>query len=83
MRHPNKGFYGALQAGKRSQGGQKKRDKDTFKGSLKDFDIHRGDQSGVAPSTKEKLIMKKREAMKLNESAENAKPRPMGHQQIS
>ena len=32
-------FYGELQEGKRSQGGQKKRYKDTFKASLKDFDI--------------------------------------------
>ena len=33
-------FYGELQEGKRSQGGQKKRYKDTFKASLKNFDIH-------------------------------------------
>ena len=38
-RHPKKVFYGELQEGKRSQGGQKKRYKDTLKASLKDFDI--------------------------------------------
>ena len=38
-RLPKKVFYGELQEGKRSQGGQKKRYKDTFKASLKDFDI--------------------------------------------
>ena len=32
-------FYGELQEGKRNQGGQKKRYKDTLKASLKDFDI--------------------------------------------
>ena len=32
-------FYGELQEGKRSQGGQKKRYKDTLKASLKDFNI--------------------------------------------
>ena len=38
-RLPKKVFYGELQAGKRSQSGQKKRYKDTLKASLKDFDI--------------------------------------------
>ena len=32
-------FYGALQVGKRSQGGQKKRYKDTLKASPNDFNI--------------------------------------------
>ena len=36
---PKKVFYGELQKGKRSQGGQKKRYKNTLKASLKDFDI--------------------------------------------
>ena len=39
---PKKVFYGELKEGKRSQGGQKKRDKDTLKNSLKDFDIPMG-----------------------------------------
>ena len=38
-RIPKKVFYGELQAGKRSQGGQKKRYKDILKASPKDFDI--------------------------------------------
>ena len=38
-RLPKKVFYGELQEGKCSQGGQKKRYKDTLKASLKDFDI--------------------------------------------
>ena len=38
-RLPKKVFYGELHEVKRSQGGQKKRYKDTFKAFLKDFDI--------------------------------------------
>ena len=38
-RLPKKNFYGELQVGKRSHGGQKKRYKDTIKASLKDFSI--------------------------------------------
>ena len=38
-RLPKKVFYGELQEGERSQGGQKKRYKNTLKASLKDFDI--------------------------------------------
>ena len=38
-RLPKKVFYGALQEGKGSQVGQKKRYKDTFKASMADFDI--------------------------------------------
>ena len=38
-RLPKKVFYEELQEGKRSQGGQKKRYKDTLKASMKDFDI--------------------------------------------
>ena len=38
-RLPKKVFYGELQEGKRSQGGQRKRYKDTLKASLEDFDI--------------------------------------------
>ena len=60
-------FFGELHKGKRSQGGQKKRHKDTLKASLKDFDIqirawnrlHRSDRSGEVSSTKEQLSMKK------------------------
>ena len=38
-RLPKKVFYGELQVGKHSQGGQQKRYKDTLKVSLKDFNI--------------------------------------------
>ena len=38
-RLPNKALYGELEIGKRSQGGQKKRYKDTLKASFKDFNI--------------------------------------------
>ena len=38
-RLPKKVLYGELQEGKRSQGGQKKRYKDTLKASIKDFNI--------------------------------------------
>ena len=38
-RLPKKVLYGELQEGKRSQGGQKKRYKDTLKASLKDLNI--------------------------------------------
>ena len=38
-RLPKKVLYRELQEGKRSQGGQKKRYKDTLKASLKDFNI--------------------------------------------
>ena len=38
-RLPKKVFHGELQVGKRPQGGQKKRYKDTLKASLKDFNI--------------------------------------------
>ena len=41
-RLPKNVFYGELKEGKRSQGGQKKRYKDTLKASLKDFDIPMG-----------------------------------------
>ena len=87
-RLPKKVFYGELQEGKRSQGGQTKRYKDTLKATLKDFDIHMGswEQTAQVRSkwrgviNKEQLSMKKRESVKLKESAENAKPIPMGHQ---
>ena len=88
-RLPKKVFYGELQEGKRSQGGQKKCYKDTLKASLKDLKyqwgpgnrLHRSDQSGEVSSTKEQLFMKRRESVKLKESEESAKPKQMCHQQ--
>ena len=85
---PKKVFYGELQEEKRSQGGQKKRYKDTLKASLKDFDIGSWEQTAQERSKWRGLINKgtalyeKRESVKLKESAENAKPIPMGHQLI-
>ena len=87
-RLPKKVFYGELQEGKRSQGGQKKRYKDTLKASLiskyqwgPGNRLHRSDQSGEVSSTKEKLFMKRRESVKLKESEESAKPKQMCHHQ--
>ena len=86
---PKKAFYGELQKGKCSQGDQRKRYKDTLKASLKDFDIPMGswEQTAQERSKWRGLIKKgaalyERESVKLKESTENAKPRPMGHQQI-
>ena len=57
----SKVFYRELQEGKRSQGGQKKRYKDTLKASLKDFDIPMGswsaqERSGAALYEKKNRI---------------------------
>ena len=89
-RLPKKVFYGELQEGKRSQGGQKKRYKDTLKASLKDFDLPMvsWEQTAQVRSKWRGLINKgpalfeKRESVKLKEGTENAKPMPMGHQLI-
>ena len=87
-RLPKKVVYGELQEGKRSQGVQKKRYKDTLKASLKDFDIPVGfgEQTAQERSkwrgliNKGAALYKKRESVKLKESTENAKPIPTGHQ---
>ena len=88
-RLPKKVLYGELQEGKRSQSGEKKRYKDTLKASLKDFDIPIGSWEQTAQERSKwrglinkgaALYEKKRESVKLKESAENAKPIPMGHQ---
>ena len=54
--------------------------------SLKDIDLTNrvlGTAcNGEVSSTKEQLTMKKRESVTLKESAKNAKPKPVGHQQI-
>ena len=41
-------FYGVLQEGKRYQGGQKKRYKETLKASLKDFNLPIGSWEQIA-----------------------------------
>ena len=87
-RLPKKVFYGELQEGKRPQGDQKKRYKDTLKASLKDFDIPIGSWEQTAQGrskwrglvNKGATLCEKRESVKLRESAENVKPIPMGHQ---
>ena len=77
-RLPKNVLYGDLQDGKRSQGGQKKRYKDTLKVSLKGFNIPtesweqnrllRIEQNRVASSTKVPPNLKQRESVKLKES---------------
>ena len=87
-RHPKKVFYGELHEGKRSQGGRKKRYKDTLKVSLKDFDIPMGSWGQTAQErskwrgliNKGAALYEKREYVKLKENTENEKPIPMGHQ---
>ena len=79
-------IYGELQKGKRSQGGQKKRYKDTLKAFLKDFDIPIGCWEQTAQErgliNKGATLYEKRESVNLKENAENAKPIPLGHQLI-
>ena len=83
-------FYGELQEGKRFKGGQKNRYKDTLKASMKNFGIpiESWEQTAQERSKWRGLINKgaalyeKRQFVKLKESAENAKPIPMGHQLI-
>ena len=82
-------FYEELQEGNRSQGDKKKRYKDILKASLKDFVIPMGSWEQTAQErskwrglNKGATVYEKRESAKLKESAENAKPRPMDHQQI-
>ena len=83
-------FYRELREGKRSQGSQKKRYKDTLITSLKDFEISMGFLEQIAQErsqwqgliNKGAALCKKRESVKLKESAENAEPIPMDRQLI-
>ena len=78
-RLPKKVLCGELQEGKRSQGGQRKRYKDTLKASLNDFNNQtesweqaaQDRQSGVASSTKVPPNLKQRESVKLIGSVKN------------
>ena len=89
-RLPKKVFYGELQKGTRSQGGQKKRYKDTIKATLKDFDIQIGSWEHTAQErskwrgliNKGAAVYEKSESVKLKERAEKEKPIPMGHHLI-
>ena len=88
-RLPKKVLYGELQEGKRSQGGQKKRYKDTLKASRKGFNIPteswerllRIEQSDVASSTKVPPNLKQSESVKLKGSVKKGKQEPRDHHQ--
>ena len=88
-RLPKKVLYGELQEGKRSQGGQKERYKDTLKASLKDFIFQlspgnrllRIEQSGVPSSTKVPPNLKQRESVKLKGSVKKGKQEQRDHHQ--
>ena len=88
-RLPKKVFYGELQKGKRSQGGQKR---NATKTPLKPRltisilqlspgnRLHRTEQSNVASSTKEPHNLNQRESVKLKESVKNRKQEMIHHQ---
>ena len=89
-RLPKKVLYGELQEGKRSQGGQKKRYKDTLKASLKDFNISTETWEQAAQDrTKWRCLInkgasqfeKKRESVKLKGSVKKGKQEPKNHHQ--
>ena len=77
-RLPKKVLYGELQERKRSQGGQRKRYKDTLKALLKLLMI---ELSGVASLTKELHNLNQRESVKLKGSVQNGKQEPRIHHQ--
>ena len=88
-RLPKKVLYGELQEGKRSQGGQKKRYKDTLKASLKDFNIPIDSWEQAAQDrTKWRCLInkgasqfEKRESVKLKGSVKKGKQEPKNHHQ--
>ena len=88
-RLPKKVLYGELQEGKRSQGGQKKRYKDTLKASLKDFNIptESWEQAAQDRTKWQYLInkgashLKQRESVKLKGSVKKGKQEPRDHHQ--
>ena len=88
-RLPKKVLYGELQEGKRSQGGQNKRYKDTLKPRLRIsiFKLSHGnrllriEQSGGASSTKVPPNLKQRESVKLKGSVKKRKQEPRDHHQ--
>ena len=88
-RLPKKILYGELQVGKRSDGGQKKRYKDTLKASLKDFNIptelwerlHRIEQSGEASEEGVLVSTKQKESAKPSRNVHSGKPELRHHQQ--
>ena len=89
-RLPKNVLYGELQEGKRSQGGQKKRYKDTLKASLKDFNIPTEVWEQAAQDrTKWRCLinkgasqnLKQREPVKLKGSVKKGKQEPRDHHQ--
>ena len=88
-RLPKKVLYGELQEGKRSQVGQKKRYRDIFKASLKDFNIPIESWEQAAQNrTKWRCLinnvppnLKKRESVKLKGSVKKGKQEPKNHHQ--
>ena len=88
-RLPNKVLYGELKEGKRSQGGQKKRYKDTLKASLKDFNIPiESWEQAAQDRTKWRCLInkgasqfEKRESVKLTGSVKKGKQEPKNHHQ--
>ena len=85
-RLPKKVLYGELQEGKRSQGGQKKRYKDTLKASLKDFNIPIDSWEQAAQDrTKWRCLINKGasqfEEKKLKGSVKKGKQEPKNHHQ--
>ena len=85
-RLPKKVLYGELQEGKRSQGGQKKRYKDTLKASLKDFNITTESWEQAAQDrTKWRCLINKGasqfEVRRICESEKKGKQEPRDHHQ--
>ena len=88
-RLPKNVLYGELQEGKRSQGGQKKRYKDTLKASLKDFNIPTESWEQAAQDrTKWRCLIKKvpptlkqRESVKLKGSVKKGVQELRDHHQ--
>ena len=81
-RLPKKVFYGELQEEKRSQGGQKKRYKDTLKALLNHFNIPTESwEQASQDRTKEPHNLNQRESVKLKESVKNGKQEPRIHHQ--
>ena len=87
VRLPKKILYGELQVGKRSNGGQKKRYKDTLKASLKDFNIPTETWEQIAQDrTKwrglikgELVNTKQKESAKLSRNVHSGKPELRHH----
>ena len=86
-RLPKNVFYGELQEGRRSKGGQRNAIKTPLKPRLRvsifqlspGDRLHRIEQSGVASTTKEPHNLNQRESVKLKENVKNRKQEPRIH----